>query len=88
MEIRLWLFIVVIYMESERKFEIIINGVTNTRIMKMNNEKTYLGLILNMKHKNQEKTQKTKYNNTKCAKQNECVCFFFVIVIKYENINT
>jgi hypothetical protein len=90
MEIQLWLFIVVIYMESERKIEIIISGVTNTRIMKMNNEKTYLGLILNMKHKNQEKTQKTKYNNTKCAKQKVCVCVcvFFVIVIKYENINT
>ncbi len=61
-------------MESERKIEIIISGVTNTRIMKMNNEKTYLGLILNMKHKNQEKKQKTKYNNTKCAKQKVCVC--------------
>ncbi len=64
-------------MESERKFEIIISGVTNTRIMKMNNEKTYLGLIINMKHKNQEKTQKTKYNNTNCAKQK---CFFVLLL--------
>jgi hypothetical protein len=72
-------------MESERKFETMISGVTNTRIMKLNNEKTYLSLILNMKHKNQEKTQKTKYNNTKCAKQKYIYIF---IVIKYENINT
>lgn len=85
MEIQLWLPIVVIYMESERKFETIISVVMNTRIMKMNKEKTYLGLILNMKHKNQEKTQKTKYNTQ--SVQNKRV-FFFVIVIKYENINT
>ncbi len=52
MEIQLWLFIIIIYLESEKKFEIIINGVTNTRIMKMNNEKTCLSLIVNMKHKN------------------------------------
>ncbi len=43
-------------MESERKFETTISGVTNTRIMKMNIEKTYLSLILNMK------TQKPKEN--------------------------
>jgi hypothetical protein len=85
MEIQLWLSIVIIYLESERKFETIISGVTNTRIMKMHNEKTYLSLILNMKHKNQEKTQKTKYNNTKCAKKK---CNFCVIMIKCENINT
>jgi len=41
-------------MESERKFETIISGVMNARIMKMNNEKTYQSLILNMKHKNQK----------------------------------
>lgn len=64
-------------MESERKFEMIISVVTNTRIMKMNNEKTYLDLILNMEHKTQEKTQKTKYNNTKCVKQKVCVCVCF-----------
>jgi len=80
MEIQLWLFIVIIYLENERNIEIIINGVMNTRIMKMNNEKTCLSLILNIKHKNQEKTQKTKDNNTKCAKQK---CNFFVIRIKY-----
>jgi hypothetical protein len=74
MEIQIWLFIVIIYLESERKFEIIISGVMNTRIMKINNEKTCLSLILNMKHKNQEKTQKTKDNNGKCAKQK---CNFF-----------
>jgi uncharacterized Fe-S cluster-containing protein len=74
MEIQLWLFIVIIYLENERKFVIIINGVKNTRIMKMNNEKTCPSLILNMKHKNQEKTQKTKDNNTKCVKQK---CNFF-----------
>jgi hypothetical protein len=78
MEIQLWLSIVIIYLESERKFETIINGVMNTRIMKMNNEKTYLSLILNMKHKNQKKTQKTKYNNTKCAKQ-KCNFFFLLL---------
>jgi len=80
MEIQFWLFIVIIYKESEKKSQIIINGVTNTRIKKMNNEKTCLSLILNMKHKNQEKTQKTKDNNTKCAQQK---CNFFVIRIKY-----
>jgi hypothetical protein len=74
MEIQLWLFIVIIYLESERKLETVISGVTKTIIMKINNEKTCLTLILNMKHKNQEKTQKTKDNNTKCAKQK---CNFF-----------
>jgi len=63
-------------MESERKFETMISGVTNTKIMKMNSEKTYLGLILNMKHKNQEKTQKTKYNNT--SVQNKSISIFLL----------
>lgn len=80
MEIHLWFFIVIIYLESERKFEIIINGVTNIRIMKMNNEKTCPSLILNIKHRNQEKTQKTKDNNTSVQNKSE---FFFVIRIKY-----
>jgi hypothetical protein len=66
---QLCLFIVIIYLESERKFETVISGVMNTRIMKINNEKTCLNVILNMKHKNQKKTQKTKDNNTKCVKQ-------------------
>jgi len=57
MEIQLWLSIVIIYLESERKFEIVVNGVMNTIIMKMNNEKIYLSSIINMKHKNQKKTQ-------------------------------
>jgi hypothetical protein len=60
MDVQLWFFIVIIYLENERKFEIIINGVRNTRIMKMNNEKTCLSLILYMKHKNQKKTQRPK----------------------------
>jgi hypothetical protein len=85
MDFQLWLSIVIIYLESERKFEIIVSGVTNTIIMKMNNEKIYLSSIINMKHENQEKTQKTKDNNTKYAKQK---CNFFVIMKKYENVNT
>ncbi len=38
------------------------------KIMKMNNEKTYLCLNLNMKHRNQKKTQKIKDKNMKCEK--------------------
>ncbi len=38
------------------------------RIMKMNNEKTYLCLNLNMKQKNQKKIQKIKDKNMKCEK--------------------
>ncbi len=38
------------------------------RIMKMNNEKTYLCLNLNTKHRNQKKTQEIKDKNMKCAK--------------------
>ncbi len=53
-------------------------------IMKMNNEKTYLCLILNMKHRNQKKTQKIKDKNMKCEKSK---CKQIFIVIKYENVN-
>jgi hypothetical protein len=34
----------------------LLNGVMSMKIMKMNKEKTYLYLNLNMKHKNQKKT--------------------------------
>ncbi len=48
------------------------------RIMKMNNEKTYLCLNLNI----QKKTKEIKNKNMKCAK-----CKQIFIVIKYENVN-
>ncbi len=40
----------------------------STRIMKINNEKTYLCLNLKMKHKKEKKTQYIKDKNMKCAK--------------------